>query len=351
MKHKITFLFSSLLILFAFTSSAEEKYYFWFDTVYAIHQKANFETLRVIDMRENKKDIGYLRLGAFNKHNTIIPDPELTKLLPACYEKIIQQGANTRNELLLVLYGMNIEDRPSGDETGTFYFDGDFYLENNGRYTYAGTVDTLIEVGAAADVSKKLMGISQYAICNILGMYATKENPPGFYTGLTETELLQKRKNEKLKYPIYNAAKFEPGIYYTVDNFINNTPVDTPFITETFYFNGERRHLRFYYKDKDGKKGERIKEGSFFAIYTGKEWALSENPYAISLRKNNDDFYAIKTYRAIHPQASVFPVIAFGYVGVLMVNNRTDDNKKTIWGLYESRFNPVSKDFVPVARK
>lgn len=346
LRYKSLFFFS-VAILATLNAFAGRKYQL-LDTVYQIDKKANFKKLRVIDMRSSKADVLYIQSGPSAKSTHPISNKPLSDLLPECYQQITANtGTNDEKELLLVLYSFDVHDRPNGGETGAFYFDGDFFAFDNGNCNYLGTIDSLIEVGGGFYGAKQLTRAAGHAVCSYLGHYAL-QLPAGMQS-YTEPRIVQRRKEQKIPYPIYQTTNYRKGIYYTPEQFLNNAPADTSFVSEVYYEGGYRRHLLFYTQNKKGGKGERIKEKNFFAIYDGKEWAVTDKPYAVTLRYINGEFYAIKSFKGVVPGAGSGAAM-FGLMGAL-IDAAADDGGSVGWALYNARFNPETKEFKPVGRK
>jgi hypothetical protein len=297
-------------------------------------------SLKVIDARTNTEDIGHLRTGAFNRYAAIQTDQSITEFFSTYYKKL-NPKPGSKYQLLLVLYNIDIHDRPSGAEVGVFQFNGDFFVGENGKYKFIRNLDTLCEVTSAWDVSHKLIDLAQTTTGTILSKLGSvtygKEG-----TTYTETEAKDRRINEKKQFPIYNTTDYKKGIYFTADQFLQNQPVDTEFIVQDFFRNDGPRQISFYYPNKKGKKGEKIDNKTFFAVYTGSQWYVAEK-YPVRMKYENDDFIAVLPFRGIKgPEESI---MLFGMVGGLVAATG-----KETWATYTARFDPIRKEFVPVKR-
>ncbi len=302
--------------------------------------KTQYSHLRVIDKRTKTDNIGFIKTGPFNRTTDVITDKPVAALLEAYYNQLIPNGATGNNELVLVLYGIKMEDRPINSEMGTFYFDGDFYSYSNGRYTFMGKVDSLFEVSSGFDVTQQVLDAARYVVTDLLIQYATKaadEHAPA----MTEEEVLQRRIKANLKYPIYSAKQFKKGIYLTEDNFLNNEPLDTP-LAVTYLSKGEYARMTFYYLNAKGKKGERIDEDSYFAIYDGTEWAVSDKKYAVIMTYRDSNFFAARRMKGLANNTGA--AVMFGLAGAL-ISSGVKGN-----GEYKCMFDPEIKDFRPYKR-
>lgn len=334
--------------LLPFRTSAQETFTVPFDTVSHI-TKSRYSTLKVLDMRSNKQDIGYVKTGMFSKVRKAVTEKSLDTCLSLCFEKMLSTANKDEGELMLVLYHFKIEDQPKGTSMGTFYFDGDFYGRHTGEYKFLGKVDSLYELRAAFDATSKLLNATPMKICDLLSRFAIlKENDDKYFS---VQEALNRRETEKQKYPIYRTKEFKKGIYYTVDQFINNQPVDTPIIKEES-FSGEKKEMAYHYANKKGRKGKRVEENSFFALYDGSTWATGINGHCEAMFFEDGDFYAKKWLKGLRNNDDVLlgAGALFGVAGVLAAEAASGNDKKTGDALYRAKFDPTTKKFIPVSR-
>ncbi|XZF15870.1 hypothetical protein ACTHGU_07015 [Chitinophagaceae bacterium MMS25-I14] len=331
----------SLLLLYAFSSSAQHTYTFFMDSTARNIEHSYCDRLHVADMRSDQKDLGYLRTGAFNRLTPIETEQSLDKLLSSYFTNNIHPTSADHYELLLVLYDMHMEDRPNGDELGTFYFNGDFFQGNEGRYKMVAHIDSIFEVRSGWDVSKDLINLSRkktgHFIANAAAATASGDKT---YT-LGEAKL--KRKTDNEQYPIYNTGgSFKKGIYLTMNDFINNTPLDTPFVSE-IYFNSGVKQYAYHYQKPNGHKGSKIHPDELFAIYDGQQWTISNKYYFTKMKYENGAFITQRYFKGLANNAGAAAM--FGLIGVIA----TSGNQKGT-GLYEAHFDPELKDFVPFKR-
>ncbi len=346
-------LFCSILCASSVFADSRD-YIYSFDTVYAPREKVYYDKLRVMDQRSYKLALGTAKTGAFNREAAIKTIHPMDEELSNCYERMIAHAEKEKGELLMVIYDFNIQDRPTKAETGAFYFNADFYFENNGKYSFAGNIDSLMEIGSNLDVTKRIIGASQYAVCGYINMFATV--PPDTDANyITVQEVLQRRKKKKEQYPIYTATEYKKGMYLTSTDFLNNTPSDTPFIIEyIFESNTLTKHALFYSVNAKGKKGKRIKEKYYFAVYDGAKWYASDWPYCVPMKYENEEFTAVKTFRSTVSNNNGAALATFGLLGGLVASAMEDkgyevEKGRGSWQFYRSHFNPQYMVFRPVS--
>lgn len=337
-------------LLFSLPALAEHTVIFKFDSVYHITGKSHCNRLRVIDMRENKTELGYYKTGVLNRDAKIVTEYPFDKMLTEYFDAMIKSSNIDNKELLAVLYDFRIEDRPNGDEVGIFHFDADFYMGNNNRYVFIGKADSIYEVSSNYDITRELKKFTPLKVGEILGDFAKRpfRDNSTFYT---ETNLLRKRYDDNQLFPIYSTSSFKKGIYYTVEDFMNHQPVDTPFVvSEQFNDDGVavKRFVRFI--NEKGRKGALLKPETFYAVYDGKKWFISERNYLAAMSFKDGEFNAVRAFRGIRSNKETVAVMGamFGLVGALASSGFKSRVETT--GYYDAKFDPFCKCFRPYSR-
>jgi len=219
------------------------------------------------------------------------------------------------------------------------------YFSNlgNGQYAYLGKVSRLFETAHTIDVADREIGTMQEHIRDRTLHFAVPEPKTATTAILKEEQLLQRRQQEKLAYAIYDTTKHRPGIYATPDAFMNARPIDTPF-THSYMAMGNNPQLYFYYTKPNGKKGDRIYEDDYFAIYDGKQWYVSDNkkPHKMSFEKG--EFHVTRSYQG--KNNSNAGGVVFGAAGALAVAALSSSSKEAeSVGEYDAIFDPAIKNF------
>jgi hypothetical protein len=352
-RYYILFIIAALVTGKAFGAYQE---IFTLDTVYRIEGSLACNKLRIIDMRKEKSNIGHTWGGTFgSKVVDIVTKTPLPNVITGHFDEMVQGNAGSDEELMIVLYRFSLEVRPDYFELGTFYIDADFYRGKQGSYKLLGKVDSMFEVRVKASKSVK---DGLFMVCghktNQLLQYYSSLLPPDNVAEHLDRQLVEYRKQEKHKYPIYTAAKFKRGIYYTVDQFINHTPVDTPFTTVNLITRSGDKQRMYRYLNTKGKKGDRVKEDSFFAIYDGENWSIGIEFYCQPMHLIDGEFYTIKPFDA-KARRHFYPYwvgLSTGFIAGAAVGAIGGIFEGTYYKYeyYECKFNPALKDFVPVKR-
>ena len=322
------------------------QFYFRLNSTSAVPAPTQCKTLKVIDTRTDKSSIGYIRPGAFDTYATLITDTTLTEFLQKYYQTLAR--GKGEYELLMVLYDILVEDTPIDQEIGTFYLNTDFFIGENDNYKFICKVDSLYEA-ADKDPTRALQEMARNKIEELLAHNGSAKYVPTDKS-YTEAEAINKRNIDKNVFPIYQTKEFKKGVYYTVDQFLQNAPSDTGFIVNDILLSIDvPRKIFFYYTNTKGKKGQSIEDGSFFAIYSGKQWYVSDP--AMRMKFENGEFYATRYLNGINNFSGATAGAMLGGIGGAIVGGiATSKNGKSSSVLYKTRFDPTVKQFLPIKR-
>ncbi|MBS1779123.1 MAG: hypothetical protein JST70_07335 [Bacteroidetes bacterium] len=352
--HTLKLLFTILIILYCSQNvSAQDNELFKIDIHLIIKDSTACNSLKVIDQRLDKKDIGYVVRG-FKGRLALVTGQSIDDYLPAVYDEM-RGGQKGGDQLLFVLYDLQIKDRVGDDESGIFYISGDFFRGNGDNYHYIASLDSLYEVRTETDITDRLLRGSELQMQLLLAEYAGM--PIADDKVYTIAEASAKRKTDKQAYPIYNTIDFKKGIYYTVEQFLNNTPIDTSFVKKTYIRDNGLKTNYLHYLNEKGRTGKQIDEATFFAAYDGENWWVPNINYCTIMRYQNGEFYASKffnqRYAGTYSSAAYSVGLTFGLLGALVASSidRSDARRvKKEWSLYSGKFDPITKQFKPVDR-
>lgn len=344
-----------LLSFLCFHVHGQHEVSFRFDSVYQVSGNSHCNKLRVIDMREDKKILGHLKVGYFNRNANVVTEQPLPEMLVQHFDRMIATVDKGNEELLLVLYCLEMEDRPNKEEIGIFHFDGDFFRGSGDQYIFAGRVDSLYEVGDKWDVSKRLTEGAQITIGKLLARFALMDMKAYQKTSYSEAKALSRRIDKKMFFPIYNTTEYKEGIYLNVEQFLNHKPIDTAFLLSRFDTeNNVEKKVYIRYIDKDGKKSAPVNAEKFFAIYDHKVWYINAKTYMAEMVNKDGDFFAVMKYLGIpkkskdakEPATGIATSEVRALIGADIVIVEGDNNN----GMrhYDSKFEPDYKRFLPL---
>lgn len=322
----------------------------YFDKIVPVDSYSYYNRLRVIDNRADKQTVG-ARVNMVGKRTDLITVRPLDTTLSMLFAQTLgslHYRKIAKRELLFILEDIVIE------EPAIVKFAGDFYSGENEMYRYLGRVDTFLIMN---DEWPDVVANGKNIVSATMAAFAATA-PPQEGVSYTEVELLQKKRNERLSFPIYrDAPAFKKGVYYTVEQFLNNDPVDTPIVIKEYTPTGEPRQLYVYYvTGNKSKKAVHLRGTEFFAAYNGTIWVSATYKGYSKMEFLNGEFYATKPY--VHKVPVNYKDILalgrmYGAVGglinglaisVLPPDKRLED--ALIY--FRSRFDPLKKEFIPI---
>lgn len=311
-----------------------------------------YKNMRVADMRKDTNKVGRISDAPNdNQFVKIITDKPLSTLLPSYFDKITGDKKG-EFDMLLVLHDFEIAQRVYNSGLGYFHFSGDFYMGWNGKYALIDSVDALYQLSGPG-FPQSLISFAGQHMYTLLNTYASKAVSRRWATR-TERDAINRREQNKATHAIYK-GNFKEGIYYTLDQFLKNEPSDTSYIFKEGYPGESKKLYNFWYKNDKGKKGARVEEKSFFAIYNSGTWYLGGEEYIKKMWYRDGEF--ITNIRSVGPkgytedmtnrQATAAGI--GGSVGILVVaavDKSREYTAPTIPVSYAARFDPATKKFL-----
>ncbi|RYD57545.1 MAG: hypothetical protein EOP56_07120 [Sphingobacteriales bacterium] len=328
---------------------------FEMDKVYPVSGESKYNRLRVLDVRVSKEKLGYLKTGAFNRNADLVTEQPFDKLLTDYYTKMLAELKAVGNEeLVMVLHDIIVEDRAAGQEIATMFLDADFFGSRGDRYYYLGTADTLYEMSSNGDVSGKLLSGTVHKIADILSRFSVMQGEEG-NMAYTAAELEGKRAADNRQYEAYKVAgQMKPGVYYTAEQFLNNTPVDTPIVIRENTSTASGSYITVYYpKSKTNKKARPASAQDIFAVCDGTMLVCGHKRGFSKMTYEHGDFLAVQYFPGITSNSGMLMGGAmFGLVGAAIVyaaeSAANKNNNANV--AYYSRLVPGEKRFIPTKR-
>lgn len=317
----------------AFAGGEEE---YRLDVQDTLRANSVFHDVNIMDMRIHKEDAGYLRFGPFNKKNMLVTPEGFDVMLQQFARTTATQGATGTETLLIVVSDFSLADRPIEGELGTFYARMDLYLGQEGRYRHIAHVDSFFETVNAWDVTKNVRRLAARKMTDWLRYAATYTTPDNVRQAAWTTDEIREQLAAAYKeYPVYGESPKE-GVYYTLEEFLNNKPGKTEFIQKDYYMDGIRVSY-FYEKGEGKKKGKSLdKEVSCYAVYNGKRWYKKTSDGLVEMKFTDKDFYFPEIGTGL--KKSDDAAIMFGMVGALIEGSTRRKGN----ALYRMRLDPAT---------
>jgi len=294
---------------------AKKDYEFSFDTARRIYNVGSYNSVRVIDLRPKQDNFGTIRKGVVKRNLTTADS--FSNAIAAYGTSLTRDWRYTdKNELLVLLYQFELQHHISGAVSTVYIYAAYFIGDETGKYQHLFTVDEFFEsadMEPEEEINKLFFDFFQTASIAHLAM-------PGKVEAYTLQQAINRLSDLKTKYAVYNTTAYKKGVYYTLEQFLNNTPGDTDFIESDHYLRIGNSPT-FFHTTERGGKGPVLKEKDFFAVYNGERWFKSTPHGNFGMRKDGDDFVfkselkGIDGYRAFSVSGSI---IAFGVVGAIV---------------------------------
>jgi hypothetical protein len=281
--------FIIILIAFIFLASvtlhAKKDIIVSFNPTDSLSGTISFNTVEVIDARKDKSNIGHASFGRQEIKTKDSLSIELKHLAETMMMPGIQKGDQ---DLLIVLHGLSLQDVVMEQRLiSTIYIDIDCYLGKNDSYIPVAHLDSVYEIPKKP--VEILLLLTDYIFTQTIQDIAVKDMPVDI-ARVSITEILSREAKVKRELPIYNQA-YKTGVYYTFEQFSNNTPGNTS-IYHDHFFTGDTHVDRFYLSSPKKKKEKDLSDTTCFAIYNGKKWF---KPYTANTFKEmkmiDGDFY------------------------------------------------------------
>lgn len=307
---------------------------FKLDVIDTIKDPIAFNEITVLDLRSDKTNLGYLKRGPLNQKVMLVPKEGFTEMLEQFVKQTTKQAINKGDAILLIVVrDFTLTDRPTGGEMGTFYARMDFYLGSQDRFIRQLHVDSLFETSSGWDVTKNVRRIAAQKTINWLKRMTGNTTIAVSGTAMTRTEIIAEIEQEHKIYPVY-VEEQKKGVYYTVEEFLNNTPGDTAFVQRDDFMDGKK--ISYFYKKEEGKRrGADLDKTPCYAVYNGKKW-FKKTSYGLTLMKYRDgDFYFPEVGQGLRANDDV--AIMFGLVGALVAAGTSGSKGNA---LYNIRLDP-----------
>ncbi len=300
----------SLLLCFtSLTTMAKKEVPWLLQPTDSIAGTVSFQSVSVADLRWNKNNFGSMQVG-FGKRNVIMAD-SLSVAFPWLAATITQRAiVKQQYELLMVVKAVELKNVvPDLPTVSTVYLNIDWYLGSKGHYALVKKTDSLYEFLSARDSYEGTCFVANYLLTQSIKEIAAITPPPPDSFLLTLPELTTREERARNNFAVYTTPP-QTGIYYSQEQFLNNTPADTKFIHK--HYGGELALDEFFDQNEKGKRGKNL-AGTAYAVYNGEKWY---RPCAIAdfkeMKRTENNFFYLAIKKGIKPD-NYQPIAGIGY--------------------------------------
>jgi|GEM_PF-6010976 len=320
---KTIILFFTTLIFFSVKAYSQEQ--LKFDTTARIVSE-KYQYIKLLDQR-NSSVVGTIKNRYIETEGQFINDLQE-------YVNSICLTGEGKDTLLCVLYDCIAEDKPYYDDIVIYHFDALFFAGRENQYRYVGAVDTFLEQRFTLHFSRKALQKFNNLIVGVFQEAATYS-----FTSTTEIltadEVEHYRQNIQGQYAVYNHP-VKKGLYYTMEDFLNQTPLDTLIVIKRTDYN----EVQFFYANEKGKATKKVEK--FFACKIKNSVYCNYRNTGSKMKFSNNDIYVNLILKGIMYR---MPAANFSNA----VTNAVLSSSKQD-GIYMCRFDPIRKKFLRVRR-
>ena len=287
-------------------------------------QKSIFSKVRIIDMRTQNQTFGFVQTGALNELSFVGYDGNFTAN-PASFFRNDQDSAINQKELTVLIYEFYISEKTDRmKETGRLKFSMRFFINtNDNKFKEALFIDSIYTVNSL-DVTKKLLESVSMHLCEIRSKIielGKKSQVDKLQYLFSSEELLKLDSIEKSKILIYNSDIIKKGIYYSYNQFKNNTPDTATFTIDAM----DLKDIKVFEFDKEKDENVEISSKNIYAVSDGYTLLKATANGFYKMYKENEDFYYLgkTSYTPNIDQSRVaMNQIAFGLIGAAIAREK-----------------------------
>lgn len=243
-----------------------------------------YNTLQVVDIRDDTTHLGIVQLGAFNKKVFVMAERPLQEQMQAVVRALNGTDAQDGELLMLIRQFSFAELTSTFSEKGFYHFRAAIFVKKETGYQQLDALDTALVV-SSMDVTRAMFRKGSEVITNFIKANITKSE--GKEQLLSFNQVLAIDNREKAGLAVYNTMSYKDGLYKTYKSFADQTP-DEQNISVEFSLDNNIKTVR----TATGKgKFERILSKNMYAIvYEGKPYIATSYGF-YPLKKRKGDFY------------------------------------------------------------
>lgn len=270
-----------------------------------------YNSIEFIDSRVDKSKLGFVDIGLLNKRATIVFKTPIQNQVDLLFNSIIDKKALNGKIVFQLKQLYFIEHRYTTSEIGYCNFKAILYSKNEVTYQKIESIDTIIFVRSAIDVTLPLLKSGSDIINEFIWKNLSKESR--FPEQYSYNDILNIDSVEKRKILVYNTDKFNDGLYTNYVSFSNQKP-DKEIIVNTKK-DGTISKVETFNKEQ---KLIKIKSKNIYAIvYNGKPYIATQYGY-YPLVKRNDNFYFTGDINTSNSDKIVAASYYMGLMGALL---------------------------------
>jgi len=212
--------FIALLFIWPLTTKCQVKS---FDDMVGYKNLAGVDSgrIKVIDSRVDKKNLGVVQVGGYNKKAPVFNDAPLDSIMQKLLGSKIQEELGGKSILMNIRVFNFAEATRTFKESGYLRFRAELYQSFPEYFAELGTIDSLITINHI-DVTNKLMKESFKVIET--WVRTSINNTPDTTKKISLATIKKRDEIEKREMPLYRGKPLINGIYQTYEELVNVEP-------------------------------------------------------------------------------------------------------------------------------
>ena len=299
--------FFLLLVSVTKTQAQQHTEKFLFTTPKTVVPNSLYNSIHLVDMRDDTTNLGMVQKGAFNRKAKVVPEVALNVQIAGLLKSMVD-STTKHGELVLLLKEMSFTEVTTFSERGFYFLKADLYVKKEAGYTLLDKIDTVVMV-KSLDVTKATLRNGSKSFTEFISSNLNYE--PVDDTYFSYYELTRMDSIEKSKLTLYAADTLREGVYENYTNFKNQEP----------------NRLLFQAKEKNGalseisilnkkNKYEKIaSENCYAVVYKGQPYIATEYGYYLLQKKVNEYYFTGKYKTPASAGSMITAGFFFGIIG------------------------------------
>ncbi len=249
-------------------------------------EKCLYNSIRLLDSREDTSNFGSVRVGMLDKEVSVVSKESFETQLGVLITKMSGEIPGNSPILFQLRRLKFVEKAEAGKEYGYCFFRASIFSSKDNNYRLISAIDTFMVVESKKEITKQIIDYANKTFVNFFSNALTKEPKQNAIFSLNE--IVKIDSIEKAKIKVYTTNEYVNGVYRTFESFKDQTPEYSLF--SITFEDGEITEI----KAKNDKNRLRIidSEEVYAIVNNGKPYISAEYGY-YPLVKNNNDFYFI----------------------------------------------------------
>lgn len=276
-----------------------------------------YNSIAVIDARNDTTNLGIIQTGALNKKKLLIPKEPLSVQFQSILTALTDNTAKP-GQLLIQLRRLAFSEATTvWSEKGFFTFRAELYARQNDAFKKLSTIDTLLTV-SAMDVTNKTLKTGSEIIADYIAANLYKQPIDGI-DSYSAHDVAKIDSIEKSTLKLYTTNTYVDGVYLNYYMFREQTP-DAKIMVD----GDEIKKNNVTFIDSDGIL-RHVKLASAYAlVFKGRPYIATEYGF-LPLKKVNNDFVFISKLNTAKNGDVLMASALFGVVGGAIAASQKSD--------------------------